>query len=69
MTTRTYYLPKNRISILLLNKIIARIECSIGDIRSCELGGEKLLKVPVTCNDKDVQKIEKVLYTYNMLGE
>ena len=31
MTTRTYYLPRNRISIMVLNKIVSKIGCSIGD--------------------------------------
>lgn len=67
MTTRTYYLPRNRISIMVLNKMIDKIGCSIGDIKISVKGN--CLKVPLTCNDKDIQKVEKILYRYDMIGE
>ncbi len=28
-----------------------------------------MFRVPITCNDKDVSKVEKILYRYDMLGE
>lgn len=65
MTTRTYYLPKNRISVHVINKLAAKVECSIGDIKVLK----DTLRVPITCNDKDIKKIEKVLYIYNMIGD
>lgn len=67
MTTRTYYLPRNRFSIMLINKMISKVGCSIGDIKV----SEKIdcIKVPITCNTKDIQKIEKILYKYDMIGE
>jgi hypothetical protein len=67
MTTRTYYLPRNRFSIHLLNKIVEKIGCSIGDIKVSNQ--TDCIKVPLTCNDKDVKQIEKILYRYNMIGE
>jgi len=67
MTTRTYYLPKNRISIHILNYMVARVGCSIGDIKP--LKNTDTLKVPVTCNDNDVQKIERILNVYGLMEE
>ena len=65
MTTRTYYLPKTRISIHVINKLVERVGCSIGDIKLVQ----DTLRVPITCNDTDVKKIEKVLRIYNMIEE
>ena len=67
MTTRTYYLPRNRISIMVLNKIVNKIGCSIGDIKVSQL--LDCIKVPLTCEKKDIAKVEKILYRYNMIGE
>jgi len=67
MTTRTYYLPKNRISLHVLNYMIERVGCSIGDIRAMK--SADTIRVPITCNDKDVSKIERILTTYDMLEE
>lgn len=63
MTTRTYYLPRNRISIHIINKLVEKVGCSVGDIRVIK----DTIKVPITCNDNDVKKIEKVLWLWNML--
>lgn len=65
MTTRTYYLPRNRISIHIINKLVEKVGCSVGDIRVIK----DTIKVPITCNDNDVKKIEKVLWLWNMLDK
>ena len=67
MTTRTYYLPRNRFSIQLRNKIVEKVGCSIGDIKISS--SNDCIKIPLTCNDKDVKQIEKILYRYDMIGE
>ena len=67
MTTRTYYLPKNRLSIYLLNLIVSRVGCSIGNIEPMRT--TETLKVPITCNDKDITKIERILFCYGMMNE
>lgn len=67
MTTRTYYLPKNRISMHLVSYMISKIGCSIGELRVNQQAGT--IRVPVTCNDKDVKKIENILTKYGMIGE
>lgn len=67
MTTRIYYLPRNRFSIMVVNKIIDKVGCSIGDIKVSQK--MDCIKVPITCNNKDIARIEKVLYRYGMIGE
>ena len=67
MTTRTYYLPKNRIAIHVINYMVSRVGCSIGELKVNRQADT--IRVPITCNDTDVAKIERILKTYNMLGE
>lgn len=67
MTTRTYYLPRTRFSVHLLSRMVEKVGCSIGDIKPMKQADT--LKVSVTCNDKDVKVIERILTTYDMLGE
>ena len=67
MTTRTYYMPRNRISVHLINYMVARVGCSIGDIKV--LKDTNVFRVPITCNDKDIDKIEHILTRYGMMEE
>lgn len=67
MTTRTYYLPNNRVSLHIINFMVERIGCSIGDMKINRQADT--IRVPVTCNDNDATKIERILKTYDMLGE
>ena len=67
MTTRTYYLPKNRIAIHVINYMVSKVGCSIGELKVNRQADT--IRVPVTCNDVDVAKIECILKTYDMLGE
>lgn len=67
MTTRTYYMPKNRISLYIISNIIDKVGCSIGDIKVQQTSNT--IRVPITCNDKDVSRIEKILKRYDILGE
>lgn len=67
MVTRIYYMPKNRISIYIMNNIIDRVGCSIGDIRVQK--ASDTIRVPITCNPQDVRRVEKILKFYDILGE
>lgn len=67
MTTRTYYLPKNRVSIHVINYIVSKVGCSIGELKVCQKADT--IRVPVTCNDTDVPKIERILKRYGMMEE
>jgi len=64
MTTRTYYLPKNRFALYVLNKIVDKVGCSIGDIKVMQYDA---IRVPLTCNEKDIGVVEKILKTFDML--
>lgn len=67
MTTRTYYLPKNRIALHVINYMVSKVGCSIGELKVNRQANT--IRVPITCNDVDVVKIERILRTYDMLGE
>ena len=67
MTTRTYYLPKGRIATHLINYMYERVGCSIGDIKINKV--TDTIRVPITCNDSDVQKIEQILSRYGMIDK
>ena len=67
MTTRTYYLPKNRISVHVINHIISKVGCSVGELKVCQKADT--IRVPITCNDTDVSAIEHILKRYGMMEE
>lgn len=63
METRTYYVPANRIGRYLLNYMVERIGCSIGNIRKVN----ETLAVVVTTQKKDVAKVERILQMYDLM--
>ena len=63
METRTYYFPSNRIGRYILNYLIERVGCSIGDIR--KVAGT--IAVPITVQKKDVIKVERILQMYDLI--
>lgn len=63
MVERTYYFPANRIGRYILNYLIARVGCSVGDIRRVADN----LAVPITVVQKDVVKVEKILQMYDLM--
>ena len=63
METRTYYFPANRIGRYILNYLIERISCSVGDVR--KVAGN--LAVPITLAKRDVIKVERILQMYDLL--
>ena len=67
MTTRTYYMPKSRISMHLINYMVSKVGCSIGKLEVNK--STDTIRVPVTCNDADVKKIERILTRYDMIGD
>ena len=62
METRTYYFPSTRIGRHILNYLIERVGCSIGDIRKVT----DVLAVPITLNQRDVVKVERILQTFDL---
>ena len=63
METRTIYVPANRIGRYILNYMIERIGCSVGDIRKVS----DTLAVPITVPQRDVVKVERILQMYDLL--
>lgn len=63
MVERTYYFPANRIGRYILNYLIARVGCSVGEIRRVADN----LAVPITVVQKDVVKVEKILQMYDLM--
>lgn len=63
MVERTYYFPANRIGRYILNYLIERVGCSIGEIRRVADN----LAVPITVVQKDVVKVEKILQMYDLM--
>ena len=63
MVERTYYFPANRIGRYILNYLIERIGCSIGEIYKVD----NTLAVPITVQKKDVVKVERILQMYDLM--
>ena len=63
METRTYYVPANRIGRHVLNYLVARVGCSIGNIRKVADN----LAVVITTTKRDVNKVERILQMYDLL--
>ena len=63
METRTIYVPANRIGRYILNYLIARVGCSVGDIRKVT----DTLAVPITVQQRDMVKVERILQMYDLI--
>lgn len=63
METRTYYFPSNRIGRYILNYLIERIGCSVGEIRKVK----DTIAVPITVARRDITKVERILQMYDLL--
>lgn len=63
METRTYYFPANRIGRYILNYLIERVGCSVGEIRKVADN----LAVPITVVKRDVTKVERILQMYDLM--
>jgi len=63
METRTYYFPANQIGHYILNCIVDRVSCSIGDIRKVSNN----LAVVFTTTPPNMIAIERILQTYDLI--
>ena len=63
METRTYYFPYNRIGRYILNYLISRVGCSIGNIHKVA----ETMAVSITTSKRDVVKVERILQMYNLI--
>ena len=65
METRTYYIPRNQIGRYVMNYIIDKIGCSVGDFKLNR--NTDTIRFSITCNTKDIPVIEKILTRYDMM--
>jgi len=65
METRVYYVPRNQIGRQIMNIVVERVGCSIGDFKINRQSDT--IRFVVTCTVKDVPKIEKILSFYDLL--
>lgn len=63
MVERTYYFPANRIGRYILNYLIDRVGCSVGEIYRVADN----LAVPITVAKRDVTKVERILQMYDLM--
>ena len=63
MVERTYYFPADQIGRYILNYIIERVGCAIGDIHRVA----DFLAVPISARKSDVSKIENILKMYELM--
>ena len=63
MIERTYYFPANRIGRYILNYLIERVGCSVGDIHKVADN----LVVPITVAKRDIVKVERILQMYDLM--
>jgi len=63
METRTYYFPANRIGRHILNYLIERVGCSIGNVRKVD----NTIAVVVTTAKRDINKVERILQMYDLM--
>jgi len=65
--TRNYYIPRNMIGRQVMNTIVDKVGCSVGDFKFNR--ESNTIKFTVTCEMNDFPKIEKILERYDMLGD
>lgn len=65
MITRVYYVPRNQIGRQIMNIVIERVGCSVGDFKVNRQSDT--IRFVVTCRAQDVPKIEKILAFYDVL--
>lgn len=62
MTTRSYYVPHNQIGHYIINTVIDKVSCSIGDIVPYTFLG--VMRFTITCRDKDIPTVERIIEQY-----
>lgn len=65
MTTRIYYVPRNQVGRYIMNTVIERVGCSVGDFKVNRQADT--IRFVVTCRAQDIPKIEKILSFYDVL--
>lgn len=63
METRTYYFPANQIGRYILNYLLTRVGCSVGNVRKVA----DSLAVVITTPKREVTKVERILQMYDLM--
>ena len=67
MTTRVYYVPRNQFGRHVMNMIVDKVGCSVGDFKLNRQSDT--IRFCITCNDKDVAKVEHILERYDLISK
>lgn len=62
MTTRSYYVPRNQIGHYIINTVVDKVSCSIGDIVPYTF--MDVMRFTITCRDKDIPTVERIISQY-----
>lgn len=65
MTTRIYFIPHNQIGRQIMNTIITKFECSVGDLKLNRQ--TDTIRFPITCESQYIPRIEALLRRYDMM--
>ena len=65
METRIYYVPWNQFGRQIMNTVVERVGCSVGDFKVNRQS--ETIRFSITCTRKDVSKVEKILAFYGIL--
>ena len=63
MVTRTYYFPCNQLGRYILNYLIERVGCSVGNFSRVA----DSLAVVITVTQRDITKVERILEMYDLM--
>lgn len=62
MITRSYYVPRNQIGHFIINTVVDKVSCSIGDIVPYTF--MDVMRFTITCRDKDIPMVERIIGQY-----
>lgn len=65
METRKYQLPNTNVSKRMVNRVVAVVECSIGEY--CTNAARDTMQVTITCKEEDIPVVQKILHTTGTL--
>lgn len=65
MITRVFYVPRNQVGRYLMNAVVERVGCSVGDFKINRQSDT--IRFVVTCRVQDIPKIEHILKMYDVM--
>lgn len=63
--TRNYYVPRNNVGRHIINRIVENVPCSIDGVTPKRAADT--FCVTLSCNAKDISKIENILKSFGVL--